>query len=243
MNNVFKFVCFSFHQHSTMFSMCKRGLNVMFDDKRVTITVLSIWFVMVAVLFSYLGLFSTTYMAVGPSKSLTYLGIVLDTWPKYNAVLIFVIISTAINDLAGDAISPWYLATITDHKSRIIPYSKGTCLIITQIWSAYVGIMSIASISLVFSQFDLLAVRLIVDLIVNQYTTMRFLRNKTHSAEEYNRFFEEKNEGDIDLEMNEEKQQNTLRVLAHKNNSELLVVHKPIIATAVDEKESLLNVV
>ena len=228
-----------------MFSICKRGLNVMFDDKRVTITILSIWFVIVAVLFSYLGLFKTSYMAVGPSSTLTYMGMTLNTWPRYSAVLIYVILSTAINDFAGDAISPWLQNTIMDHKSLIIPYSKSTCLIITQIWSAYVGVMSVASISLVFSQFDLLAVRLIVDLLVSQYTTMRFLRNKTHSAEEYNRFFEDMKQGDVEMDLEldfEEREHNSYRIDAHKKNTEIVTVHGPVLATVVDEKQSLLNV-
>jgi hypothetical protein len=174
-----------------MLSFVGQAIDKVFDDKRVTITVLVVWFVIVMVLFSSIGLFTTNYMAIGPNDNLTYMGMPLNTWPRYNAVLIFVIISTAINDLAGDAISPWILTCVCDVKSRVIPYSKSTCLLITQVWSCYCGVMSIASISLVFSQFDLLAVRLIVDLVVNQYTTMRFLRNKTHSAAEYNRFFED----------------------------------------------------
>jgi hypothetical protein len=174
-----------------MFACVGQAIDKVFDDKRVTITVLVVWFVIVMVLFSSIGLFTTNYMAIGPNENLTYMGMPLNTWPRYNAVLIFVVISTAINDLAGDAISPWILTCVCDVKSRVIPYSKSTCLLITQVWSCYCGVMSIASISLVFSQFDLLAVRLIVDLVVNQYTTMRFLRNKTHSAAEYNRFFED----------------------------------------------------
>ena len=228
-----------------MFSTCKRLLDNCFQDQRVTIAVLCIWFTIVSVLFAYLGLFSTSYMAVGPGPTLTYLGLTLNSWPRYNAVLIFVIISTAVNDFAGDAISPWLQNTVIDHKSRIIPYSKGTCLLITQIWSFYCGVMGIASISLVFSQFDLLAVRLIVDLLVSQYTTMRFLRNKTHSAEEYNRFFEEANNADVEMGVDvefEERQHNHHRVAAHKKNSEVVTVHNPILSTDKHEKEGLLHV-
>jgi hypothetical protein len=88
--------------------------------------------------------------------------------------------------------------SICDHKNRFIPYSKSTCLLISQLWAIYCAVMSIASISLVFSQFDLLAVRLLVDLMVNQYTTTRFLQNKTHSAAAYNRWFEDATDGDTE---------------------------------------------
>jgi hypothetical protein len=106
--------------------------------------------------------------------------------------------------------------------------------------------MGILSISLVFSQFDLLAVRLIVDLIVSQYTTMRFLRNKTHSAEEYNRFFENTAEDDVELGIDvnfEEHLHNIHRLDAHKKNTEIVTVHESVPTTVLDEKQSLLNVV
>jgi hypothetical protein len=229
-----------------MFSTCKRHLDNCFHDKRITMVVLCIWFIIVSVLFFYLGLFSTEYMAVGPGPRLKYMGLHLDTWERYNAVLVFVIISTAINDFAGDAIGPWIQNCICDFKTRSIPYSKTTCLMITQTWSAYCGIMGILSISLVFSQFDLLAVRLIVDLIVSQYTTMRFLRNKTHSAEEYNRFFENTGEDDVELGIDvnfEEHLHNMHRLDAHKKNTEIVTVHESVPTTVLDEKQSLLNVV
>lgn len=174
-----------------MFSLIRRGLDAFFDDKRITITVLVVWFIIVWVLFSWLGIFTTSYMQIGPNPQLTYMGMRLDTWSRYSVVLIFVIISTTINDIAGDAISPWMQNSIYDHKNRYIPYSKSTCLLISQLWAVYCAVMSIASIALVFSQFDLLAVRTFIDLVVNQYTTNRFLRNKVHSAERYNMWFEE----------------------------------------------------
>ncbi|KAJ1467710.1 hypothetical protein T484DRAFT_1857891 [Baffinella frigidus] len=45
--------------------------------------------------------------------------------------------------------------------------------------------MSVASIALVFAQFDLIMIRLVVDLFVNQYTIRRFLANKTHDPYRY----------------------------------------------------------
>jgi hypothetical protein len=182
-----------------MLSILRRALDAFFDDKRITISVLVVWFVICMVLFAWLGLFNTSYMAIGPNEKLIYMGMLLNTWERYTTVLVFVIISTTINDIAGDAIGPWMANSICDHKNRFIPYSKSTCLLISQLWAIYCAVMSIASISLVFSQFDLLTVRLLVDLIVNQYTTTRFLQNKTHSTADYNRWFEDTVEEDIEM--------------------------------------------
>jgi hypothetical protein len=115
---------------------------------------------------------------------------------RYLTVVVFVVISTAINDFASDAISPWIQNTVMDHKTRTIPYSKFTIVFITQTWSLYCGTMSVASIALVFAQFDLIMIRLVVDLMVNQYTIRRFLANKSHDPYRYHTEF--LNEGDTD---------------------------------------------
>jgi hypothetical protein len=168
-----------------------------FDDKRVTIACIAVWFVVCLVGFTWLGIFGSEYMRIGPSDTLTYLGMRIDTMSRYLFVVGFVVISTAINDFASDAISPWIQNTVMDHKSRTIPYTKFTIMFITQTWSLYCGTMSVASIALVFAQFDLIMIRLIVDLFVNQYTIRRFLANKTHDPYRYHSEFLNEDETDI----------------------------------------------
>jgi hypothetical protein len=168
-----------------------------FDDKRVTIACISVWFVICAVGFTWLGIFGSEYMRVGPSATLTYMGMSIDTMGRYLTVVGFVVISTAINDFASDAISPWIQNTVMDHKTRTIPYSKFTILFIAQTWSLYCGVMSVASIALVFAQFDLIMIRLVVDLFVNQYTIRRFLIKKSHDPFRYHNEFAEADESDL----------------------------------------------
>jgi hypothetical protein len=85
----------------------------------------------------------------------------------------------------SDALGPWILNTITDHKTRFIPYSKWICLGITQTWSVYCNIMSVFSIFLAMSQIDFVLIRMLADLSVNAYTTTKFMRNKTHCPRQY----------------------------------------------------------
>ena len=89
----------------------------LFDDKRCTVAVISIWFVICLIGFTWLGIFSSEYMNVGPSPELTYMGMNINTMPRYLSVVGFVVISTAINDFASDAISPWIQNTVMDHKN------------------------------------------------------------------------------------------------------------------------------
>ena len=75
-------------------------LNKIFDDKRYMITLVIVWFIVCAIGFSTVGLFSSEFMRFGPNDTLTYLTIKIDTWARYIFILSFTVISTCINDLA-----------------------------------------------------------------------------------------------------------------------------------------------
>jgi hypothetical protein len=66
-----------------------------FDDKRVTIFCISCWFVVCMIGFTWLGIFGSEYMHFGPSPTLTYMGVNINSMSSYLAVVGFVVISTA----------------------------------------------------------------------------------------------------------------------------------------------------
>jgi hypothetical protein len=165
--------------------MCLRMMDALFDDKRIIAVFLVVWLSIVIALFEELGLMNTQFMALGPSKSTVFMGVVLDSWYKWGLVAGFTFVNTAVNDFVSDALSPWILNTITDHKTRYIPYSKFVCVLITQIWSLYCNIMSVFAIFLAMSQIDFVIIRTCADLIVNMYTTTKFMRTKSHCPDRY----------------------------------------------------------
>ena len=129
-------------------------------------------------------------MTLGPSESTLFMGLTLNTWYRWGLVAGFTFVNTAVNDFMSDALSPWILNTITDHKTRYIPYPKWVCLLVTQVWSFYCNIMSVFSIFLAMSQIDFVLIRMVADLTVNAYTTNKFMRNKTHCPEKYKAIFD-----------------------------------------------------
>lgn len=172
--------------HSDTFCrMCLHVVDALFDDKRVITFFLMVWLSIVLLVFKDIGLLDTKFMALGPSESTVFMGVVLNTWYKWGLVASFTFINTSVNDFVSDALSPWILNTITDHKTRFIPYSKPICVLITQTWSVYCNIMSVFGIFLAMSQIDFVLIRMVADLIVNAYTTTKFLRNKTFCREQY----------------------------------------------------------
>ena len=153
-------------------------LDRIFDDKRLAITVLMVWLVVVLISFNTIGLFHSDFMRFGPHPTTKIMTLTIDTWHNWWLVAMASFLSTCVNDFFGDSLSPFFLNTIQDHKTKYLPYSKTTCYIILQLWSTYCCLMSIFSVGLLMSQIDFLLIRLVADLMVNTFTTFKFLRGK-----------------------------------------------------------------
>lgn len=165
-------------------------MDKVFDDKRIAVCLLILWLIIVVSVFKDIGLLDTKFMSMGPSDKTVFMGLILDTWYKWSMVATFTFVNTSINDFMSDAISPWILNTITDHKTRFLPYRKSTCLLISQLWSIYCNVMSVFGLFLAMTQIDFVLIRMMADLLVNIYTNLRFMRNKVTCVERYKRDME-----------------------------------------------------
>lgn len=165
--------------------MC-RVIDFLFDDKRVAVICLTVWMCVVLSIFYEIGILEGKFMQFGPSEHTIFMSIPINTWYRYFLVSLFTFVNTCVNDFMSDAISPWLLNTITDHKSRYIPYSKAMCITISQFWSVYCNIMSIFNVFLSLTQIDFVIIRTVADLIMSMYTNLKFLRYKVHNESKYN---------------------------------------------------------
>ena len=165
-------------------------LSVIFDDKRLVISILFVWLSIVLGVFSHLGIWNTAFMSVGPSEETQFMNLTLNTWFRWSCVAVFTFLSTTINDFSGDAIGPWIQNTLQDHKTKYLPYSKLTCWFISQFWAVYCSIMSVFSLFVMMSQIDFLLIRAFADVLVNSYTTWKFIRNKRTSRKRYEQWYE-----------------------------------------------------
>lgn len=168
--------------------MClNRLFDRIFDDKRLAVGLLMLWMCLVIAVFKDIGLLDSKFMTFGPSPGTVFMGVTLDSWYKWNAVAGFTLANTLVNDFMSDALSPWILNTITDHKTKYIPYSKVVCLAITQCWTVYCNIMGVFGLFLAMTQIDFVLIRMSADLTVNMYTNLKFMRNKETCPERYAR--------------------------------------------------------
>lgn len=169
--------------------MCNLGvsrfLGVLFEDKRATIGLVASWGLITVIGFWCFGAFHIQFMTFGPSNDTKFMGMVIDTWGKWFALALFSFVNTAINEFLGNALVPWFTNTIQDHKTKFIPYSKMTCLVISQIHTVYCHVMGSLALLMFFCQVDFLLVRLVADLIVNHYSILVFMNNKVHDLARY----------------------------------------------------------
>lgn len=171
-----------------------------FDDKRYTSVILITWMVLVWCIFTELGLMEANFIHFGPGEHVHVMGLVLDTWYKWGCIVVFTFVSTSINAFVGDAIMPFITNTIQDHKTRYIPYSKVTCIIITQTWTVYCCVMGVFALFVMLSQIDFMLVRIVGDVLVNIYTSYSFMRNKKVDRERYNKWMRKHEDDDDDEE-------------------------------------------
>lgn len=189
--------------------MALGAFSTLFEDKRATVCLVLAWGILTVGMFWGLGAFHiqaraplvpsepavppylthpfapAQFMTFGPSSDTKFMGMVIDRWDKWFALCVFSFLNTAINEFLSNALVPWFTNTIQDHKTRYIPYSKYVCLAISQAHTIYCHVMGSLALLMFFCQVDFLLVRLVADLLVNHFSVLMFLRDKTVDPDSY----------------------------------------------------------
>ena len=161
-------------------------LDAIFDDKRVLAVLIAGWTCAICVIFICIMIDDESpFLSFGPNEKTVLFGFKLDTWTKWACVALYTFVSTCIADFTSDSVGPWITNTIQDHKNMYLPYSKWTCVCIVQTFSMYAIIMGTIHLFVTLSQVDFMMMRMFADLLVNYYTTQRFMQFKQVDAKKY----------------------------------------------------------
>jgi hypothetical protein len=162
------------------------SLDAIFDDKRVLAVLIAGWTCAICVIFICIMVDDESpFLSFGPNDKTVLFGFKLDTWTKWVCVALYTFVSTCIADFTSDSVGPWITNTIQDHKNMYLPYSKWTCVCIVQTFSMYAIIMGTIHLFVALSQIDFMLMRMFADLLVNYYTTKRFMQFKQVDAVKY----------------------------------------------------------
>lgn len=167
----------------------------MFDEKRLLIAGLAIWTLISSTIFVIIMVKDDSkFLSFGPNEHNKLFGVTLNNWEKWSAVAIYTFISTCIASFAGDAIWPFITNVIMDYKSKHVPYSKNTCLIIIQIFTIYEVCFHVIGTFVTLTQLDFTIIRIVADLTINYFTTGWFLRGKVVDKVKYDEWKREEHE-------------------------------------------------
>lgn len=159
----------------------------LFDDKLVICGFILLWTCVSSSVFCAIMIKDgSNFLMVGPNDRNQLFGVRMDTWFKWWVTAIYTFVSTAIAAFASDALCPFFTNVIEDHKTKHIPYSKFTCLLVVQVFTIYGVIMSVIGMFVALTQVDFMFIRIAADLLVNAHTTYYFLRGKEVNADMYN---------------------------------------------------------
>ena len=156
------------------------GLStVVFHDKRITALILVVWLAVSFGIFFSMGVLHSSFFRFGPSDKLHFMSICVDTWSEWVLLSFYCCIDTLVKSFGHDATIPWITTTIADAKSRVLPYSKCTCLLIVEVYYGYVHLSYIFKFFLSFTQFDFVLIAALSDMAMKVYSYSSYMEGKT----------------------------------------------------------------
>ena len=154
--------------------------SVLFNDKRFTALVLAVWLVSLIIIFSYLGVLQSNFFRFGPSKSLHFMSITIDTAEEWTLLAVYCFVDTLVKTFGHDSIVPWLIHTLSDPKCRTLPYKQSMCLIVMEVYYAYVHVSGMFKFFLSLTQFDFVLISMCADMAMKIYSYSSYMENKTY---------------------------------------------------------------
>lgn len=162
-------------------------LSTLFFDKRLTALALLIWLSIVLVVFSCLGVLHSQFFRIGPSPSLHFMSIPIDTVEEWLLLAVYCCIDTLVKTFGHDSIVPWLTHTISDPKCKTLPYRRSVCLLVMEVYFCYVHFSSMFKFFLSLAQVDFVLINAISDMTMKIFSYSSFMRDKKTQGEEEGR--------------------------------------------------------
>jgi len=153
---------------------------ILFNDKRLTALIMVVWCVVVLVIFFFLGVLHSNFFRFGPSQNLHFMTVPIDTWGEWFLLSLYCCVDTLIKSFGHDAIIPWATTTIVDSKTKALPYSKLTCILIIETFYGYVHLSYIFKFFLSFTQIDFVLISTVADMVMKVYSYSSYMVDKTY---------------------------------------------------------------
>jgi len=156
-------------------------LREFFMDLKLVSILMCTWLLAVIFIMIEIGVFdNNNFVAFGPRKELSFMKVAIDTYYKYNMLILMIVVHTFITDFIADSLTPHIVNVVQDTKTKYIPHKPITYFFVTTIWAVYCSISQLFAIFIAFAQIDLMIVRMLSDIAANWVTTSLYLHSKVH---------------------------------------------------------------
>ena len=160
--------------------VCHMIPSFMFNDKRFTAFALLVWLVMIIIIFFSLGVLHSSFFRFGPSPSLHFMTIAIDTMEEWTMLAVYCCVDTLIKTFGHDSIVPWLTHTLSDPKCRTLPYRRSVCLAVMEVYFAYVHISGMFKFFLSLTQFDFVLINMLADMSMKIYSYSSYMESKAY---------------------------------------------------------------
>jgi hypothetical protein len=186
-NSFYNNYCCSYREEPKIFcchNMLKKISNYLRDffmDLKLVSILMCTWLIAVIFIMIEIGIFdNNNFVAFGPRKELSFMKVSIDTYYKYNMLIVMIVVHTFITDFIADSLTPHIVNVVQDTQTKYIPHKPITYFFVTTIWAVYCSISQLFAIFIAFAQIDLMIVRMLSDIMANWVTTSLYLHSKIH---------------------------------------------------------------
>ena len=153
-------------------------LSSLFTDKRLTAVVLSVWLSIVLTVFACLGVLHSQFFRFGPSPSLHFMTIAIDTMEEWLLLALYCCVDTLVKTFGHDSIVPWLTHTVSDPKCKMLPYRRWVCLMVMEVYFCYVHVSSMFKFFLSLAQVDFVLINALSDMAMKVFSYSSYMHDK-----------------------------------------------------------------
>lgn len=141
------------------------------------------WMVLIGILTTIINVNdkTTTYIRFGPQENLFIVGIQINTYNLYFCVVLYCVFNTILRTINTGLISPYITNYIQDtFRSENIEEIKMYGYEIVVVNILFIWFDWVASLIIIFTQFDFMLYQLICEIIISLITTHYYINNKNN---------------------------------------------------------------
>ena len=162
-----------------------RMLGKLFEDRQLCALCFFLWGFGVVAMLVAAGVTRSKFVSFGPSDHTHFLDFKIDTWFKWRLVASFTALDSTAWELAHDTIMPWAMNTLCDEKCNVLPYSRGTCILIVESYHLHGMVLGAFGFFISLTQLDLVLIKGLAHMVVRVWCNWQYMKGKIVAVEGY----------------------------------------------------------